>query len=329
MKELRVPKAYVSNPSDVGISQIDHIPLEGDYAGVLPTERIPATDSRSYVLQALMAHQLTWIQTKLGIDVSDRLEGTDRYSMRERVMQHFNSRVYLCTNDVWKSVRTQLGEKVTNVGVTHIPSGTSIVNFDEDQDWLGIGGHELLHILGGKSLLLKRSLQDHGEVLLFRNAYAGYEHPILDTHFLSEVVTEVLNLHILHDFRDKKTDYKTLSLETAGRYEPGVVLFLHLVAEAANRLQVDRKRILNQVYRGYVTSDYTGLRFIADAFGSEGFMKFIQDFNQNYFSSGGTKSYDAFMNRFSIENTSFYRNIESTNYKSYTSSFFSEGAISN
>lgn len=215
-------------------------------------------------IKQLVDEQTIWVKNRFGFDVSKRTVGPaavgihDKDSFSKKLREHGQS------SDIFKGF--------------HIGPVRSIELLKQDrvESIFHSASHELIHTIG--DMVIK--VEDNDQEIVQQST--GYNNRSGSFTILNEMVVEMMNIEFLDDLRTGgKADY--LSGTDIG-YGPVLLMFEALFKKVADLAKISLRQLMDDLYTGYLTGDFSKLRIIEATLG-KGTLKKIVDLKYEDFKS--------------------------------------------
>ncbi|OGH89041.1 MAG: hypothetical protein A2537_02900 [Candidatus Magasanikbacteria bacterium RIFOXYD2_FULL_36_9] len=215
-------------------------------------------------IKQLVDEQILWVKNRFGFDVSKRAVGPTAVGIHDRDSFLNKLRVHGQSSDIFKGF---------HVGPVR---SIELLKQDRVESVFHSASHELIHTIG--DMVIK--VDDNDQEIIQQST--GYNSKNGSFTMLNEMVVEMLNIEFLDDLRTGgKADY--LSGTDIG-YGTVLLMFEAFFKKVADLAKMNLSELMNDLYTGYLTGDFSKLRII-DATLGKGTLKKIVDLKYEDFRS--------------------------------------------
>lgn len=215
-------------------------------------------------IKQLVDEQILWVKNRFGFDVSKRAVGPTAVGIHDRDSFLNKLRVHGQSSDIFKGF---------HVGPVR---SIELLKQDRVESVFHSASHELIHTIG--DMVIK--VDDNDQEIIQQST--GYNSKNGSFTMLNEMVVEMLNIEFLDDLRTGgKADY--LSGTDIG-YGTVLLMFEAFFKKVADLAKMNLSELMNDLYTGYLTGDFSKLRII-DATLGKGTLKKIVDLKYEDFKS--------------------------------------------
>lgn len=248
---------------------------------VIPAEKsIPISPERAEAIKVLVQNQVDWAKERLGISLDKRMPWMEK-------IRYFSSDIYKTLDTVCDGIHTPITNDI------------SLPEQPTEEKTLVDTNHELVHQFSRQLLSVHRRSDGWRNI---ESYFLGYQHNG-KFQFFNEIITEMVNAEQLQFLLETKgIDYT----QTQRGYHPGLLFFDMVLDKVSSSLNIDRREMQADLYRGLFKGDMTVIRPFRSVFDHET-VQILADFDRTYATSAAVLG--VFADKFGINEEEYRQKV--------------------